>query len=231
MGISKGTATAGLHLADTNRDGVLDLAILTAAAVFVNQVGTWVQKLHQAVSIGTRLAIANAQLSGPGQLLVATTAPSQGGASASENTLTAWTGRTYQTLWTLPLGDATVQAMATADVDGDEEFLVAAAVGLDGPMASAPWNSRSLLLIGSPLGSLPVVESYLTGQDGEINGWAILARRRRPVPLRPRPGEAPFPRARIPWPCPTALRRHRPWSRSSGSPRATPPRPVRSREE
>jgi len=147
-------AIKDVSVGDLDGDSVLELAILTSQSVYVFEVGTWTQKLHKALGNGTQLVIANANLSGAGELLIVT--------SGSGSTLQAWTGTSYEQIWQRYLGDVTVNDITTADLDGDgdEEFIMV------GP---------NLLLIGSQI----ILSSYWPeyqsdGSWGSING-AVFA--------------------------------------------------------
>lgn len=73
---SLGGLVQDLSVADLDGDSVIDLAVLTNHTVYVFEAGTWTRKLNQPLTNGSQLAIANADLSGPRELLIATAAGS-----------------------------------------------------------------------------------------------------------------------------------------------------------
>ncbi|MDY7077226.1 MAG: VCBS repeat-containing protein [Chloroflexota bacterium] len=156
-----------VDIGDLDGNSVLDMAVLTNQSVYIFEVGTWTQKLHQTLSDGKKLAIANGDLTGTGELLIVTST----GWDPTSSQLQAWDGASYELLWQRSIGNVIINDIATADldIDGDEEFAIMGSTVSDWYSSGNP----SLLLIGSQIVSSYWTEYQNNGYWGTINGMVF----------------------------------------------------------
>lgn len=143
----------------------LDLAVITDLSVYVFEVGTWTQKLHKALGNGTGMnasvAIANEDLTGPGELLLFTSDYGE------DSIFQALQGVTYVPLWEKSLGNIGFNEIAVGDFDSDgiQEFA----------LLGNTWNDNgggTLFWVGSA--SYPMFWEYkLDGEWGFITGLSL----------------------------------------------------------
>ena len=153
-----------MTIGDLDGDSVLDLAVLTGQSVYVFEVGTWVQRLHQALREGEQLAIINSDPGSPGILLITA-------CGINFNTqIQAWSGLDFELLWQRQLGTVTVNDILTADLDndGDDEFVLAGQV-----LQNGNWTDQSLLLVAWPALPSYWTEYQSNGRWGPINGMVF----------------------------------------------------------
>lgn len=154
---------------DLDGNGKQDLAIATELSVYVFEVGTWTQLLHEPLDSGNyvsdaQVAIANEDLTGMGELLLFTNN------DANNNLLQAWLGATNALLWEqtlsniFELNDLTVNDF---DADGSQEF---ALLGSYAPAYGQ--DSRSFFWVGAS--TYPTFWEYkMQGDLGAINGVTL----------------------------------------------------------
>ena len=136
------SAVQDIDAGDVNDDSTPDLAILTAATLYVFETGTWDLDGYVPIPGALSMTLANADLTGPGEVLIMTDDPNGG------MILQALDGTDYGILWQWRLADqgpAGVRAMEM-DGDGEEEFMV-----IGGPYGMTT-TTPSLLYVGSHLG-------------------------------------------------------------------------------
>jgi FG-GAP-like repeat len=151
----------GLAIGSLENNAAQDLAILTDKGVYVFEVGTWTQKLHQSLSGGQKIAILNNSSENTRELLLVTSD------SSGNKTLQAWAADTFTPSWQRPLGNGYINGLAVEDVNADNipEIIVLGSSDINS-------NSSSLLWIGDE--KYPAFWEYqLTAQWGQISGMLL----------------------------------------------------------
>ena len=109
-----------LAVGDLDGDSVLDMAVLTPNSLYVYEVGTWVQKTRRErfPGSGGQVAIANHDLQGPGELVVAL--------GNDSHWLQVLSGTDFRLLWEGSAGEMVTDIVAVdLDGDGDQEWVLA----------------------------------------------------------------------------------------------------------
>jgi len=147
------------NLADASK---VNLAVLTTQSVYIYEPDPWVLMYQQPVVNGQALAIANADLSGQGELLLV--ANNADGVPS----LFAYSGAPFIQIKQHALGDVQVNQVLPSDLDGDlnQEFIL---FGRQGTLPSSP----SLLWVGAQ--DYPTFWEYRLPNRawGNFNGGAV----------------------------------------------------------
>jgi len=160
-GLLDGYLVQDIAVGDLDGNAVADLVVLTVENVFVYEVGTWQEKFHRIFFNGVEVAIAEPDINGGGELLLATSSYTSG------ETLQAWDGVSYTVNWHYLIGEAAISELASVDLDQDgvQEYILMGNEGI-------AYDPKSLLWIGSR--SSPQVWEYKnTGHWGTINSMAV----------------------------------------------------------
>jgi hypothetical protein len=134
-------AVQDMDIGDVDDDSTPELAILTTATLYAFETGTWDLSGYVPFPDALSMTLANADLTGPGEVLILADNPDGG------MILRALDGTGYGVLWEWQLADegpARVRAMEM-DGDGDQEFVVI------GGTYSMYGPGSSLLFVGSHL--------------------------------------------------------------------------------
>lgn len=150
-----------MAVGDLDGNGVSDLAVVTNSGVYVYEIGTWIEKLHQPFTNGIEIAIAEPDINGGGELLLVTSSTS------AMETLQAWDGVSYTVNWNYLIGEAVITQLASVDVDQDgvREYILMGTEGIS-------IDPKSLLWIGSR-GSPQLWEYKNPGRWANINSMAV----------------------------------------------------------